>query len=52
MEAPQVAEFRQYVLEGVWDTAEDLLASLGVSDPADLLVRAYPHFKLTLILIF
>ena len=39
MESPQVSEFRQYVLDGMWDTAEDLLITLGVSEPDNHAVR-------------
>ncbi|KZS88363.1 WD40 repeat-like protein [Sistotremastrum niveocremeum HHB9708] len=36
METPQVAEFRQRILDGEWTRAETALETLGVTDPDEL----------------
>lgn len=32
MEAPEVSQFRQYILEASWDKAEEALTRLGVTE--------------------
>lgn len=39
METPQVAEFRQRILDGEWIRAEAALETLGVTDLDELNVR-------------
>lgn len=39
MEAPEVSEFRQCILDASWDQAVASLASLGVADQQSYLVR-------------
>jgi hypothetical protein len=39
MEAPEVSEFRRYILEASWSNAEDALTRLGVDDSDGLWVR-------------
>jgi hypothetical protein len=43
MEAPEVSEFRQYILDGSWILAEAALMRLGVSDDEGLLVNRSPE---------
>jgi WD repeat-containing protein 26 len=38
MEAPEVSEFRQYILDASWDKAENALMNLGVTDDEGLWV--------------
>jgi hypothetical protein len=38
MEAPEVSQFRQYILEASWSDAEDALTRLGVTDSDGLWV--------------
>jgi hypothetical protein len=38
MEAPEVSEFRQYILDASWDKAEAALMHLGVTDDQGLWV--------------
>ena len=39
MESPEVAEFRHYVMEALWEQAEAALIRLGVTDEDNLMVR-------------
>lgn len=38
MESPEVSQFRQYVLDGMWPKAEAALGRLGVQEKEGLLV--------------
>lgn len=38
MEAPEVSQFRDYVLNGLWTKAEAALKKLGVREPDQLMV--------------
>lgn len=40
MEASEVSDFREYILEGSWSKAEAALMRLGVSDEEGLWVNA------------
>jgi hypothetical protein len=39
MEAPEVSDFKQYILDGSWVEAETALTNLAVSDEEGLLVN-------------
>ena len=39
MESPEVSEFRQYILDGLWSKAEMALERLGVQEDEGLWVR-------------
>jgi hypothetical protein len=39
MESPEVAEFRQCILDASWEQAEAALLRLGVASDQDVLVR-------------
>lgn len=39
MESPEVSQFRQYILDGLWSKAEMALARLGVQEDEGLWVR-------------
>ena len=41
MESPEVAEFRRYVMDALWDQAETALIRLGVTDEDSLMVRTF-----------
>ena len=41
MESPEVAEFRHYVMDALWDQAEAALIRLGVTDEDSLMVRTF-----------
>jgi len=41
MESPEVAEFRHYVMDALWDQAEAALIRLGVTEEDSLMVRTF-----------
>jgi hypothetical protein len=45
METPEVSDFRQYIVDGLWGKAEAALMRLAVSDEA-LSVNPYPSTQL------
>lgn len=51
MEAPEVSDFRQYILDGMWTKAEAALMRLGVRDDEGLWVSDTQSFALASALI-
>lgn len=52
MESPEVSQFRQLILDGLWSKAEAALIRLGVDEEEGLWVRSLPQFsKLSIMLI-
>jgi len=50
MEAPEVSEFRQCILDASWEQAEASLIGLGVSDEQALVVSTmyhWPHLQMS-----
>ena len=44
MESPEVSQFRQLILDGLWPKAEAALMRLGVDEEEGLWVRS-PHYS-------
>lgn len=44
MESPEVSQFRQLILDGLWPKAEAALMRLGVDEEEGLWVGSLPYF--------